>query len=128
MRRSWLVTITAVLESLLCLALLAEAVNLAKGDASDLVAAGILGGLGLPAAVSCWGLWKGKVWGWWLALLIDSLGLIVFLEDPVTRWVKPDMDELAFIVMFALLVLLLLLPPVRRFFLRKEEKPAEAGS
>lgn len=130
MRRPWLVTITAALEALLSLALIATAVILVRksGDASGPVAAGILGGIGLLAVVSCWGLWKSRAWGWWLALLIDSLGLTAFLWDPVTRRVKPDPDELAFIIMFALLVFLVLLSPVRRFLLRQDEKRAETGS
>ena len=133
MRRPWLVTITAVLEAVLGLALIGVAVQLlgiikVLGDASDLVAAGLLGMIGLPAVVSCWGLWKGRAWGWWLALVVASLGLIAFLRDPITRRVQPDVDELAFIVTFALLLLLLMLSPVRRFFLRRDERRADSGA
>lgn len=127
MRRPWLVTTVVTLETLLALALIGTAVtlfvaakNATPADTSDAIAAGILGGIGIVALVSCWGLWRSKRWAWGVATFIDLLGLITFLWDPITRRVTPDLDELAFILVFALLVILLVIVPVRRFFLQKE--------
>lgn len=69
-------------------------------------------------------LWKGKRWGWWLALLMDLLGAVIFLWDPVERHVWPDVDELAFIVLFALLLAWLFLPRVRSFIFGQSEARA----
>jgi hypothetical protein len=93
-----------------------------------LVGAGVLGAIALPVILSCWGMWKGKAWSWWLALVVDFLGLAVFLRDPIARRVWPDIDELAFIVIFAMALVLLLLAPVRRFFLRKNVTMSNAGA
>lgn len=91
-------------------------------------AAEIVAGMALPAVLSCWGLWKGRRWGWWLATFINAVGLTIFLWDPITSHARPDADELTFIAMFAVLLLLLFLGPVRRFYLRKDKNPPEAGS
>lgn len=74
------------------------------------------------ALIAYWGLWKSKAWGWWLALVMDSVGLVMFLCDPGRRRVWPDADELVFIILFVVLLGLLLLAPVRRSFLGKKGK------
>jgi hypothetical protein len=129
MQRPVLVTTVAVIESIASLAMAYVLVVLIKGmdKAGDLVgyallATGMLGLVAVPAIISCVGLWMGKAWGWWLALLADVTGLVAFLWDPIERLVWPDSDELACIIGFAMLLGLLLVPQVRRFFLIKRKK------
>jgi hypothetical protein len=125
----------AAIESIAGLALVLTAVlllvradNAGEARGLDILVVGSLGLIAVLVIISCWGLWKSKAWGWWLALLMDLVGLVTFLWDPITRQVWPDMDELAFIVLFLVLVGLLLTPHVRRFFLRKREKLLEVGA
>jgi len=106
-------------------ALLVATRSASAGESSDVTAAGILGAIGLLVLASCWGLWRTRRWGWWLALMINLGGLITFLWDPITRRVKPDSDELAFIIIFAVLAILLTFAPVRRLYLRHKEISAE---
>jgi uncharacterized membrane protein (DUF2068 family) len=133
MRRPWLVTTTAAGQSIAGVALTAVYLlvwfnNAGEAGGPDILVVAILGLLAVLVILACWGLWKSKAWGWWLAVLMNLLGLVTYLWDPVTRRVWPDKDELAFIVLFIVLVVLLLFPQVRRFFLRKKEKPPEVGA
>jgi uncharacterized membrane protein (DUF2068 family) len=81
-----------------------------------------MGAFAAVVGVSCLGLWKRKLWGWWLALLTNLVGLVIFLWDPIERRVWPGVDELAFIVVFVVLLGLLVLRGPRRFFFdRKQE-------
>ncbi len=134
MRRPWLATVAAVFESILGVALLATAVVMVVAartagslDTGEGAAAGILSALGLAVIASCVGMLKRKVWGWWLAEAANLVGLVVFLWDPVTRRVRPDPDELAFIGLLGMLLLVLLLAPVRSFLLRKKGKLVESN-
>ena len=81
------------------------------------VAAGILAPLALVVFASAWGLWKKKLWGWWLALLTDAglLGIFVYsmIDDGLDNI---DWDMAALTVAALVLVVLVLAPPVRRFY------------
>jgi hypothetical protein len=133
MRRPWLVTTTAAVQNIAGVALIAVYFlvwfnDFGEAGRSDILVLAILGLLAVLVTLSSWGLWKNKAWGWWLAVLMDLVGLITYLWDPVTRRVWPDKDELAFIVLFIVLVGFLLIPQVRRFFLRKKEKLLEVNA
>jgi hypothetical protein len=133
MRRPWLVTTTAAVQSIAGVALTAVYLlvwfnNAGEAGGPEILILAILGFLAVLVILSCWGLWKSKAWGWWLAVLMNLLGLITYLWDPVMRRVWPDKDELAFIVLFTVLVVFLLLPQVRGFFLRKKEKLPEVDA
>ena len=135
MRRPWLATVAAVLESVLGLALLATAAVMIVAartagslDVAGGTAAGILSVIGLVVLTSGVGMLKCKAWGWWLAEAANFIGLVVFLWDPLTRRVRPDPDEMAFIVLLSVLLLVFLLAPVRSFFLRKKEEPAATNA
>jgi len=133
MQRPWLVTTTAVIESIAGVSLTAAYLlvwsnNTGEVGGLDILVLAILGLVAVMVIISCWGLWKSKAWGWWLALSMDLVGLATYLWDPITRRVWPDIDEVAFIVLFIVLVGLLLFPQVRRFFLRKKGKRFEAGA
>lgn len=97
-------------------------------SAVEVMVSWILGGGASLVILSCLGLWRSKAWGWWLALLMDVLGLAAFLWDSVERHVWPDVDELSFIILFVVLIALLFLAPVRRFFLRRKQESVEAGA
>jgi len=86
------------------------------------VAAGVVGPLALVVAVSAYGLWKSRLWGWWLALFTDMglLGAFVYgmIDD---GWGDIDWDMFAITTAVVVLVVLLLLPVVRRFYWRGAE-------
>ena|ERR1700680_818020 len=92
-----------------------------------IVAAMVLA-LALPVGISCCGLVKRKKWGWWLALAIDVLGLVLFLWDPVADRSWPDPDEAALIFLFAVPAALLLLDPVRRQFAGNAKAVNDSGN
>ena len=81
------------------------------------VAAGIIAPLAAVVFVTAWGLWKKKLWGWWLALLTDAglLGIFVYsmIDDGLDNI---DWSLVAFTAAALVLVMLVLAPPVRRFY------------
>ena len=78
---------------------------------------GILAPLALVVFVGAWGLWKGRLWGWWVASLADVglLGIFVYsmIDDGLSNidWDMATLTAAAFV-----LVVLVLVPPVRRFY------------
>jgi len=90
----------------------------AAGEISGLkIAAAVLGGPALVALVAWIGLWKGKLWGWWLAVLTD-LGLVgMFVYSLVDDgWHNIDWSVVVLSVMALVPAVYLLLPQVRRFY------------
>jgi hypothetical protein len=81
------------------------------------IAAAIIGGPALLALAAWIGLWKGKLWGWWLTVLTD-VGLVALLVNSMMDdgWHNVDWDVLALSVIAVILVIYLLLPKVRRFY------------
>ncbi|HXW92802.1 MAG TPA: hypothetical protein VEK33_19800 [Terriglobales bacterium] len=79
--------------------------------------AGILAPLALLVFVGAWGLWKGRLWGWWIASLTDAglLGIFVYsmIDDGLSNI---DWDMAALTVAAFVLVVLVLVPPVRQFY------------
>lgn len=67
------------------------------------------------AVVSTFGLWKERLWGWWIALLSNTLilGAMIYstLDENSIDW-----DMAAVTVVSAILPILLLLPVVRKFY------------
>jgi len=125
MPRPGLVMTVAVGESIAAVAFLLVLVDLIRGAQGSgyfpIMGTALEIGLIVLVLATAVALWKGKRWGWWLALLIDLLGAVIFLWDPVERHVWPDVDELAFIVLFVILLALLLLPRARSFFFGRNE-------
>jgi len=83
------------------------------------IAAAVLGGPALVALVAWIGLWKGKLWGWWLTVLMDLgfVGMFVYsLVDD--GWHNIDWAVVVLSVMAVVPVVYLLLPPVRSFYWR----------
>jgi hypothetical protein len=131
-RRSGWITGVVVLQLLYTLMLLVLPVYLlvlsrteATGNGPD--AAGEVYGLriaaavvGLPAlaALGAWiGLWKDKLWGWWLTVIVD-LGLAgVFAYSLIDDgWHNIDWDVAGLAAVAAVPVVYLLLPKVRKFY------------
>ena len=132
MKRSSWITGIIVLQLLYVLVLLALSVYFlllartsesrsgpdAEGAALGLkIAAGVLGGPALVAFVGWVGLWKEKLWGWWLTLITD-LGLVgAFVYSAVDDgWKNIDWDLVILTGLSVLPVIFSLLPKVRRFY------------
>jgi uncharacterized membrane protein (DUF2068 family) len=104
---------------------------LAEKDAAETVnglhiAAGLCGPLAIVYLVSVFGLWKDKLWGWWLAFLLNvaaAIMLVVNAFDDGLR--KVDMEDLAVLAIFVVIVVLYLLPAVREHYWGSSEKESE---
>jgi uncharacterized membrane protein (DUF2068 family) len=77
----------------------------------------ILAPLTVVVFVGAWSLWKGKLWGWWLALLTDAALLAIFVYSMFDDGLDNiDWDMLALTAAAFVLVVWLLIRPVRRFY------------
>jgi hypothetical protein len=90
----------------------------AAGEISGLkIAAAVLGGPALVALIAWIGLWREKLWGWWLTILTDLgfVGMFVYslIDD---GWHNIDWSVVVLSVMAVVPVVSLLLPQVRRFY------------
>jgi uncharacterized membrane protein (DUF2068 family) len=85
------------------------------------IAAGIFGPPALLVLGGAYGLWRGKLWGWWFALLADAgvTGLCLYstIDD---GWNNIDWDVAGFTLVPLLATVLLLIPAVRGFYWRAE--------
>jgi len=81
------------------------------------IATGIIAPLALLVLAAAYGVWKGKLWGWWLGVLTD-LGLIgIFVYSLVDDgWHNIDWEMVAFTLFPLIPTTLLLLPVVRRCY------------
>jgi uncharacterized membrane protein (DUF2068 family) len=81
------------------------------------IAAGLLGAPALLVLSGAYGLWRGKLWGWWFALLTDvgvtGLCLYSMIDD---GWNNIDWDVAGFTIVPLLATILLLIPAVRNFY------------
>lgn len=94
--------------------------TLKEPDAADtihglLIGAGVLGIPSVLLFFGAWGLWKNRLWGWWLAMLSD-VGMLATLAYSVVGENSVDWDDLALTLCFAVCPILLLLPRVRKYF------------
>ncbi len=130
MKRSPLITIVNVLQSLLglvlagltvyLLALTRSREMLADPNSADTVHELLIGAivLGVPALITLigvLGLWKRRFWGWVLSLATDvgTLAVLVYSMIDEGDWKG---DEIALAAGFVVPVVLLLVPAVRKFF------------
>ena len=73
----------------------------------------------LMAIISWYGLWKQKLWGWWLAILTNLAVTSIFSYSMIDDgWGHVDWDFAGFAVASTVIPLLLLLPVVRKFYWR----------
>jgi len=133
MKRSALITVVTVLQTLLGLSLAGLTVylvalsrsreTLAEPDAADTVRGLLIGALvlGVPAVITligAVGLWKNHFWGWVLTLATDVGMLAVFAYGSFGENDR-EVDEIAMAAGFGVLLVLLLLPSVRQFYWKK---------
>ena len=135
MKRPVLVTVVAILQSLLALLLAGTTTYLvwlalspqirAESDAADtvhglMIGAGVISGPAIVLCVSSRGLWKSKRWGWWMSVLVNLslVGTLVYstLDDNSIDW-----EQLGIAACFAVGSILLFLPKVRKFYCRVHE-------
>src|SRR5882672_10395154 len=131
-KRSGWITVVLVLQFLYVLVMLALPVYLlvltrtsetrsgpdAAEEISGLrIAAAVVGAPALVALVAWFGLWKGKLWGWWLTVSTD-LGLAgVFVYSLIDDgWKNVEWDVVALTFVALVPVVYLLLPKVRKFY------------
>lgn len=83
------------------------------------IAAAIVGCPAIVLLVAWIGLWKEKLWGWWLTVLAD-LGLVaIFVYSLIDDgWKNIDREVATLAVIAMVPVIWLLLPKVRRFYWR----------
>lgn len=81
------------------------------------IAVGIVAPVAILLLVAAWGMWKSKLWGWWLAFLTEAGIFVLFLLSMVDDgWADIDWEMAGFTAVFAVFVVLLLLPRVRKFY------------
>jgi uncharacterized membrane protein (DUF2068 family) len=86
------------------------------------IAAAVLAPPALLGLIGAYGLKANKLWGWWLALLVDAALFLVFAYSMVDDgWRNIDTDMVAFTAASLVPVILLLLPAVRRHYWRKPD-------
>lgn len=136
MKRSPLITIVNVLQSLLglllagltiyLLALTRSRETLADPDAADTVHGLLIGAavLGIPALITliaAWGLWKQLFWGWVLSLATD-VGMLAVLVYSMIDERHRNGDEIALAAGFVVSAVLLLIANVRKFYWNESHK------
>jgi len=119
----WMLALVGLPIYLLILARSQGILNTADGkDAAHglRVGAAVIAVPALFAIVSTFGLWKEKLWGWWISLLSNTMmmGAMIYstLDENSIDW-----DMVAVAVASAVLPVLLLLPVVRKFYWRVTE-------
>jgi len=79
----------------------------------------------LLASVSWYGLWKGMIWGWWVAFSTDFALLAVLIYSMVDDGIRNiDWGMAAMTMSSAIVPVFLLIPVVRKFFWRSIPKHA----
>jgi uncharacterized membrane protein (DUF2068 family) len=137
MRRSGLVIGVTIVELLLALLLVGISIFLALWMRSaevqqSLNAADEIFGLRIAALVlvipgvimllAAMGMWKDKLWGWWLALLIDlSIATTLFYSVIDDGWRVADREDIALAVISVVPIVLLLIPAVRKHYWQNSE-------
>jgi uncharacterized membrane protein (DUF2068 family) len=94
-------------------------------------AASMLGVSGLLVIIGAYGLWKTKLWGWWLVFIVDlawsSMFFYAIIDD---GWANIHYDLVLRFAISLFLMLFLVLPRVRKSFWRKgfsaPESPANS--
>src|SRR5207245_1146649 len=94
------------------------------------IAAGTIAAFASVALVGAYGMWRDRLWGWWLAFLADGIfaGVLMYCVAD-DGWNNADPELIVSTALFLVPVILLLLPPVRRFYWETSrlQPPAAAG-
>jgi len=83
-----------------------------------LIGSAVFAGPALLTLVGWFGLFRSKLWGWWLAFLADVAVLCMFIYSMIDDGWRVDWDMATFSALSAILPMLLLLPRVRKFYLQ----------
>lgn len=135
MKRPGLITTVTILQLLLALLLLGTAVyvllltrspeTLKQPDAADTIEGLKIGAavIGIPALVlllGAFGLWKRKLWGWWVTLLVD-LGIEATLIYSLFEdgWREVEREDIVLAACFAIFPILMLLPKVTKSYWKR---------
>jgi len=94
------------------------------------IAAGTIAPFASFALVGAYGMWRDRLWGWWLAFLADGIfaGVLMYCVAD-DGWNNADPELIVSTALCLVPVILLLLPPVRRFYWETSrlQPPAAAG-
>jgi hypothetical protein len=143
MRRSGWVTGITILQLILGLSVLAVAgyllwlirtPQIRNGDdaANAIYGLKIAAGMLFPPALmylgGAYGMWKRKLWGWWVSLVINAGCALVFAYSMFDDGIRNiDYELLGFTLAFITSFALLLVGPVRKFYWpRGESLPGSA--
>ena len=81
------------------------------------IAAAILAPMGLVYFVPVYGLWNGKLWGWWLGFLLNLAAAATLVYSVIDDgWSHSDATDIALPVVFIVLSVLFVMPAVRRHY------------
>ncbi|MBZ5655169.1 MAG: hypothetical protein LAO56_07800 [Acidobacteriia bacterium] len=143
MKRSGWVTGVTVIQLLLALTLLGVTIYLLvlarspeilnEKDGAEAVhglriAAAICAPLALIYFASVLGLWKNKLWGWWVGFLVNlaAAGTLAYsvIDD---GWKNSDAEDIALPVVFIVLLVLLVIPAVRKHYWGQADAKQDAA-
>jgi uncharacterized membrane protein (DUF2068 family) len=132
MRRSSLIVGVTIVELLLALLLVGISIFLVvwmrspevqqSSNAADEIfglkmAAGVLVIPGVSMLLAALGLWKDKLWGWWLALLVDLAIAVTLIYGVIDDgWRVADSEDISLAVISVVPIVLLLIPAVRKHY------------
>lgn len=140
MQRSALATAVTVVQFLLGLTLVGTCIYLLllwRGAQSSgsvgipglLLVAVLFAPVALLVLLGAYGLARSRRWGWWVALLTDSVVTFLWVYSMVDDgWRNLDMTLVAYAAGSLLPVVLLLLPSVRRFYWARPRVQPPAGT
>lgn len=81
------------------------------------IAAAVVAPPGVFGLIAAYALGKGKLWGWWLSLIINAGFALVLIYSMIDEgWNRLDPEVVAFTLLSLLPVVLLFLPVVRKFY------------
>lgn len=132
MRRPGLIVSVTIVELLLALSLVAlsiflvvqmrspeirQSYDVAEEMFGLKIAAGVLVVPGIFMLLAAFGMWKDKIWGWWLALLIDlALTVTLFTSVFDDGWRVADRQDIGLALLSLVPLFLLFLPAVRKHY------------
>lgn len=81
------------------------------------IAAAIVSPVAVFGLIAAYAMGKGKLWGWWLSLIINAAFAVVWTYSMIDEgWNGIDPQLVGFTLLSLLPVILLFLPVVRKFF------------
>jgi hypothetical protein len=142
MKRPAVVTAVIVIHLLAALALIGLSLyllwlarspeTLGEQDAASAVQGLKIGAMVLAIPALLWmpgayGMWKHRVWGWWLTLITGMGTASVLLYSAIDDgWHQLEADAAAVTTLFVILPLLLLFPQVRKYYRKPQGDPPAA--